>query len=35
MTDNGTDKGSESRQRWIADVQSALDRTSMVQSRPT
>ena len=28
MTDNGTDKGSESRQRWIADVQSALDRTS-------
>ena len=28
MTDNGTDKGPESRQRWIADVQSALDRTS-------
>jgi hypothetical protein len=28
MTDNGTDKGSESRQRWFADVQGALDRTS-------
>lgn len=27
MTDNGTDKGSESRQKWIADVQGALDRT--------
>jgi hypothetical protein len=27
MTDNGTDKGPESRQRWIADVQGALDRT--------
>jgi hypothetical protein len=28
MTDNGTDKGSESRQRWFAEVQGALDRTS-------
>lgn len=27
MTDNGTDKASESRQRWFADVQGALDRT--------
>ena len=28
MTDNGTDKTSDSRQRWFADVQGALDRTS-------
>jgi hypothetical protein len=28
MTDNGTDKGSDSRQRWFAEVQGALDRTS-------
>ena len=28
MTDNGTDKGPESRQQWIANVQGALDRTS-------
>jgi hypothetical protein len=27
MTDNGTEKASESRQRWFADVQAALDRT--------
>jgi hypothetical protein len=27
MTDNGTDKASDSRQRWFADVQGALDRT--------
>jgi hypothetical protein len=27
MTDNGTDKASESRQRWFAEVQGALDRT--------
>jgi hypothetical protein len=28
MTDNGTDKGSDSRQRWFTEVQGALDRTS-------
>jgi hypothetical protein len=28
MTNNGTDKSSESRQRWFAEVQGALDRTS-------
>jgi hypothetical protein len=27
MTDSGTEKASESRQRWFADVQAALDRT--------
>lgn len=28
MTDNGMDKASEKAQRWFADVQGALDRTS-------
>jgi hypothetical protein len=28
MTNNGTDKSTESRQRWFAEVQGALDRTS-------
>jgi hypothetical protein len=27
MTDNGTEKASENRQRWFADMQAALDRT--------